>query len=89
MKIPWYYQLAVVGTSVASVVISVLISVNTSARAIDSDRRARAEAVAESRKVSCTLIIAQDRAYTETPPATELGRDVARAWHDLRTLYCD
>lgn len=89
MKLPWYYQLAVVGTSLASVVLSVMISVNASNRAIDSDRRARAEAAKDSRAVSCVLIIAQDAVYSETPPTTKLGRDVAVAWHDLRTRYCD
>ena len=89
MRMPWYYQLTVVGASVVSVVLSVVISVNASNRAIDSDRRARAQAAAESRKATCMLVAAQDAVYSETPPSTKLGRDVAAAWHDLRTRYCD
>lgn len=45
----------------------------------------RAQTERESDQRWCQLLTTLDGAYNATPPATELGRKVAAAIHDLRT----
>lgn len=99
MNTSWYRTLAVVGTSVVSVLISVLVSLavaeRSAQRAIRAERVAEEKASAEaqkareaSRQLFCSAIIAQDDVYRETAPATKAGIQVAAAWRDLRAGEC-
>lgn len=41
----------------------------------------------ENNRQWCELLTPLDRAYSSTPPATELGREVARAIHGLSLRF--
>lgn len=62
------------------------------ARRAAAERDARARVTAAEREADrrwCAIVTLFDDAYQEQPPPTELGRQIARAMHDLRlSLDC-
>jgi hypothetical protein len=86
----WYQALVVVGVSLLSVLLSVLVSLRSAERAIDADHRAREVAAAETRAATCLVIVAQSEVYDGAEPISEAGRRAEKAWRNLRTLLqCD
>lgn len=79
-KQPGFYAwLAVVLTTVGSVFLNVLISVNLAERAADGQRRS-----------ICQITITQSDIYRNTPPSTDTGRAAAQAWENARRDWaCD
>ena len=59
-----------VGASLASAVLALVMAVAVRA---------------ESRRVACASIVAQDETYRETPPSTPTGKLQAKKMRDLRT----
>ena len=96
----WYSWLVVVGTSLTSAVLTLVVSVHASQSAVNRERTARelsqkqtVAAQVEARRSACLVIISQDEAYNDpgaAPPQTAAGRRAASAWHSLRqTFQCD
>jgi hypothetical protein len=91
----WYAWLTVLVLAVTLPAGSLVISLHLSERADRERERARAQAeeaqraaAAESRRVVCVAVIAQEEAWR--PAESEVGKNAARAWHDLREiLKCD
>jgi heme exporter protein D len=96
----WYSWLVVVGTALASSVLSLLVSLHSARSAVDHERAARVAAQerdraaqVEAHRAACLVIVSQDEAFNDPgsiPPATAAGRRAASAWHDLRKQFgCD
>jgi len=89
----WYSWLVVVGLTVASMGAALAVNITLTNRAIAAERAARLaneQQSAQARHATCLVVIAQDDAFTNPPPATPAGRKAAKAWHYLRTtLRCD
>jgi hypothetical protein len=86
----WYSWVVVVGAAVTSSILSIVVSISTTHRSIEREREARAAQEAQSRRVACQVIVAQDEAFRDTVPATKAGVAAAKAWRDLRTQFrCD
>jgi len=95
----WYQTLVVVGASVASVVLSVFVSLYSAHRAIESDRAAQAKAAAvaqmealrtreAARQSTCLVVTAQAEVAQEFTSAA--GKKAAAAWNALREQFqCD
>ncbi len=83
----WYSWLVVIGGCLASMIVSVSISVQMNERALQRDGRQRAERQAEGRRVACQVIVRMRNAYAEQEKLTPAGQDVERAWGDLARLY--
>jgi hypothetical protein len=98
----WYSWVVVVGTSLTSSVLAIVVSVTLATNAVearDSDRQARERLAAEvearqeeeTRQAVCSLVVAQYEALTD--PSTQLtpaGKRAAMAWHNSRELFkCD
>jgi hypothetical protein len=89
----WYSWLVVVGLTVTSMGLALAVNITLTNRAISAERSARLSNEQQSeqaRRATCLVVIAQDDAFTNPPPATPAGRKAAAAWHYLRmTLRCD
>lgn len=95
----WYQTVTVVGVSLASVVLSVFVSLASAERAIRADRAAQAKAAAvaqaeaartreAARQSTCLVVVAQAEVAQEFTSAA--GRKAARAWNALREQFqCD
>lgn len=81
--------LAVLITMLLVTAIGALVVLHANDRAIATVQQSRAE----SRRTLCKVIIATDDALNDPgnpPPATDRGRDLAKAWHLLRQDFrCD
>jgi type VI protein secretion system component VasK len=73
---------------------SILFSVNVNHRQVLAERHAREQqqaaqrAAAEiGRKVTCSLIQAQNAVYQAEPPSSPTGIKAAKAWHDLSVQF--
>jgi hypothetical protein len=65
----WYWWAAMLASALGSGTAAVVISLH---------------AQAESERKLCGIVIAQDDAYTDTPPTTPTGKRVAEAMDKLR-----
>jgi hypothetical protein len=95
----WYQTLTVVGVSLASVVLSIFVSLKSAERAIAADRAAQAKAAAiaqaealrtreAARQSTCLVVTAQEEVSQEFTSAA--GRKAATAWRALREQFqCD
>lgn len=81
----WYSWIVVVGFSLTTSGLALIISINTIHRNQEAQRR-QAE---QGRELTCSLVVAQDDAFTDPAPTSPAGKKVAAAWHRLRTeLAC-
>lgn len=95
----WYSWVVVVGLTVVSNVLVLMITLKSADRRVDAERAAREQAQMDAiaaqetaRRATCRVVVAQDEAYSDpaTPPVTPAGRAAAKAWHELRVqLGCD
>jgi cytochrome c5 len=74
------------------VAVSTIINLRATARAVDSERRAREDAAAQSRATGevvrqafCTMVIAQENVFSDA--TSKVGKNAADAWHDLGILF--
>lgn len=90
----WYSWVVVVGLTVSSIGLSTVVNLNATHHAVESERRAREQAVAERAKASaaalavfCRMVITQEGVFSEAQ--SQVGRNAAKAWHDLGvTIGC-
>lgn len=94
----WSWIVLVIFTAL-NVALNTVVSVNLAQRAIDADRRARAEASEANRPVLCLLVTSQERVMRQqaeifSEAESEIGRrsadawrDAAKSWHDLGILF--
>lgn len=90
-----YSILTLAAGAIACMVISVIISVSASNRAIrqneaqEAQERARASVAAErNRQAVCLLIDKMSAVYNvETTPPSETGRAAGLAWKDLHRIF--
>jgi hypothetical protein len=88
MKPPnWYAWAILVVATAASVGLNAVVGIGLAERTIEAEKQARREAAEETRRATCSLINAQASVYRESPPQTSVGRDVARAWEDMRIRF--
>lgn len=81
----WYSWVVVVGTSVLSSTLAIVVGIESAQRAVDAERSARLQ----SEQALCSLVVVLDRAYKGTPPTTPTGKEVAEGMAGLRaTLQC-
>lgn len=87
-----YTVFIVVGSSLASVFLSLAVSFSVAQRAAEAERHAREEAAAErqraaeaSRYVLCQVVTRQESVFTDAE--TQVGRNAAAAWHDLGVTF--
>ncbi len=86
----WYSWLAVVGTCLSLSAGAMWISIEKAQDAVEGERRARLIAAEDSRQASCVLVSAQVAAFRESAPATNAGRNAAKAWEELYIRFdCD
>lgn len=86
----WYSWIVVVGTSLASSVLVLVVTLHLARASVERERQARIQASEEGRRTACVLIVAQDNAFTDSKPATEAGAAAAKAWRQLRVQFkCD
>jgi hypothetical protein len=80
-----YSMLTLALGMVVCMAIAVGISVQATKRAVAQERMSREQ----QRGAACTVINRINEAYTEDPPVTKAGVNVAAAWRDLgRTFNC-
>ena len=95
----WYSWVVVVGTSLTSAVLCLVVTVHVASQSIGHERAARVAAEAQNRqtevetkRAACAVIISQDEAYNDptAPPVTAAGKRAGQAWRDLRKAFqCD
>lgn len=83
----WYSWLVVIAGCLASMIVSVSISVQMNERALERDRQQRTDRQAEGLRVACEVITRMRDAYDRQDNLTRAGRDVAKAWADMAKLY--
>jgi heme exporter protein D len=83
----WYSWLAVLAGCLASMIVSVTVSVQMNQRALERDRQQRLEQQSAGLAVACEVIVRMRDAYDRQENLTQAGRDVARAWADMAKLY--
>lgn len=76
----WYSWVVVVGLSLTTSGLSLAISIST----IHRNQEAQRHQAEQGRALTCSLVIAQDNAFSESAPATAAGKKAADAWHRLR-----
>lgn len=88
----WWPIVVSVGTSVASAVLSAALCITISQRAVDGERRAREDASAERTRAAaanlhilCQLVVTQENVFKDAQ--SQVGRNAAKAWHDLGIIY--
>ena len=89
---PWYSWLVVIGLTLASNLLTLVVVLNLSERAVTNERKAREAAAVESQESSersrrglCLVIQSQENVFTEA--STPVGRKAADAWHDLGEIF--
>lgn len=81
----WYSWVVVVGLSLTTSGLSLAISIST----IHRNQEAQRHQAEQGRELTCSLVIAQDDAFTDPAPTSPAGKKIAAAWHRLRTeLAC-
>lgn len=80
----WAWVVLVVATTL-NIAMTTIVTGNLAHRAIDADRRARAEAGEQSRRAVCLVVTTGEKALRDM--GTESGRNAADAWHDLGILF--
>lgn len=95
----WYSWVVVVGTSLTSAVLCLVVSLHAAKVSVEREREARVAAQAEigrsqaeNKRAACAVIISQDEAYNDpaSPPVTAAGKRAGLAWRDLRRAFqCD
>lgn len=88
----WYPWMVMALIVVPLVAVSTIINLRATARAVDSERRAREDAAAQSRATGevvrqafCTMVIAQENVFSDA--TSKVGKNAADAWHDLGILF--
>jgi len=85
-KLPgWWSWVVLVLFTAVNIALTITVTSNLSQRAIDADRKARAEASAQSRSIVCLVVTTQENVFSEA--TSEVGKKAARAWHDLGELF--
>jgi hypothetical protein len=89
---PWYSWLVVIGLTVASNVLTLVVVTSLSNRAVENERSARVAAAEESRAATersrrglCLVIESQEGVFSDA--TTPVGRRAAEAWHDLGEIF--
>ncbi len=78
--------LASVGSGIAALVLAVVMN-NAS---LERERTAREASGRNSERALCTLVVAYDNVYRETPPGTETGKRLAITMRVMRVTHqCD
>ena len=80
MRRGWYWWIVVLASSLTTGTLALVIALYSQAQ---SERQLEAQRRESERKL-CTVLIAQDEAWSETTPTTVTGRRVAEAIRDLR-----
>jgi hypothetical protein len=88
----WYSWLVVVGLTVLSNLLTLVVVLNLAGNAVENERRTREAAAAESqaagehsRRALCTVIQTQEEVFTN--PSTPTGTKAADAWRDLGKIF--
>jgi len=88
----WYSWLAVVGLTVLSNLLTLVVVLNLSDNAVENERIARETAAAEaqaaaerSRRGLCTVIKTQEEVFST--PSSPTGLKAREAWHDLGNIF--
>lgn len=95
-----YAWLAVLLSAITLPVLALVVSLHLNNNSLEAERVARTQAQVEvqreretNRKITCSLIIAQDEANNDPglpPPLTTRSSQAAAAWHDMRkSFHCD
>jgi hypothetical protein len=80
----WWSWVVVIGGCLTTLLISVVISVQTNQRAIDREREARLASELEF----CSLLKLFDDSYREVPPNTPTGINLAKGLREYRQGKC-
>ncbi len=83
----WYAWVVLVVATAGNIGLAVVVSTRAAERTVAAERAAAREAAEENRRATCTLVNAQVSVYRESPPQTPTGREVARAWEDMRIRF--
>jgi hypothetical protein len=67
--------------------LTIWINIEMMQRTIEAEKQSRRLSAEETRRATCSLINAQVGVYRESPPLTSVGREVARAWEDMRIRF--
>lgn len=89
---PRYSSIVLVGTVLLSCALTWIITLNSADRAVRAERQARLDSEASRRAQAqaghmaiCDLIVKQEAVFQEAQ--TQVGRNAAKAWHDLGVTY--
>lgn len=80
----WWSWLVVIGGCMTTLIIAVVISVETNQKAIDRERMQRLKAEQDL----CEIIATFDDSYKEVPPTTPTGIKVATSIAEWRASHC-
>lgn len=72
----WYSWFVIIGGCITTLIISLAFA------KVMTDR-----AIRDSQRAMCDVVVVQDEAFRETPPASTSGKNLAKALHDLRITY--
>jgi hypothetical protein len=82
----WYSWAVVIGTSITSSVLVLIVSLNVNQRALERERQQRLA----GQQAWCGVIVTMDNAWRSAPPPTATGRQMAKGIAALRRQYrCD
>lgn len=88
----WYPWMVMALIVVPLVAVSTIINLRATARAVESERRARTDAAAQAQKTGevvraafCAMVIAQENVFKESE--SQVGQNAAKSWHDLGILF--
>lgn len=76
----WYSWVVVLGTSLTSSMLVLIVALHMNARSEDRERQARMD----SDLKWCSIVVSLDDGYEQTPPTTATGKNLQRAIKDLR-----
>lgn len=79
------------------VALTLVVVLTLTNRAVNAERSARLAEQEQTRKqqeigrrITCSLVVAQDNVFQAEPPNSPAGVKAAKAWHDLRQQFqCD
>jgi hypothetical protein len=88
----WYSWLAVVGLTVLSNLLTLLVVLNLAGNAVENERAAREESAAQARasgeinrRAFCLVVMTQEEVFQES--TTPVGVKAREAWHDLGEIF--
>ncbi len=76
----WYSWVVVIGTSLVSSMLALLVALQMNARSEARERQARVD----SDRKWCSIVVTLDEGYRKAPPSTPTGQSLAKAVDELR-----